>query len=258
MIIDAHAHCGTGSGMRGPWDTEARIEPHLERARAAGIDRTVVFPVFDGDYAAANARLARIVRRYPRELIGFAAVHPVRDAGRITQLVGRAVEGYGFRGIKVHGHDALPGREVGDAARRFAVPVLVDVVGQVGPIEMFATHFPDVAFIIPHLGAFSDNWTVQTHVTDQLRRFPNVFADTSGVRYFDQLARAARLCPGKLIFGSDGPLLHPAIELVKIRMLNLPAAAEARITGGTIARLIGLAARGHTPRRPAAGVPAGR
>ena len=74
MIVDCHCHAGTGDGFRGPWDTEARIEPHLARARAAGIDLTVVFPVFNSDYVAANARLARIVRAYPDELIGFAAI----------------------------------------------------------------------------------------------------------------------------------------------------------------------------------------
>ena len=47
MIVDCHCHAGTGDGLRGPWDTEARIEPHLERARRAGLDRTCVFPVFN-------------------------------------------------------------------------------------------------------------------------------------------------------------------------------------------------------------------
>src|SRR3954454_18726292 len=101
MIVDCHCHAGTGDGFRGPWDTEARIEPHLARARAAGIQRTVVFPVFNSDYAAANARLARIVDAYPDELIGFAAIHPRRNAGHIDLLLGRAVERYGFRGLKV-------------------------------------------------------------------------------------------------------------------------------------------------------------
>ncbi len=33
MIIDCHCHAGKGDGFHGPWDTEARIEPHLKRAR---------------------------------------------------------------------------------------------------------------------------------------------------------------------------------------------------------------------------------
>ena len=135
MIVDCHCHAGTGDGFRGPWDTEARIEPHLARARAAGIARTVVFPVFNSDYAAANARLARIVRRFPNELIGFAGVNPARDAGYAAAMIGRAVEEFGFRGIKIHGFDSFPTREVCAAARRYRLPMLVDVVRRVAGLS---------------------------------------------------------------------------------------------------------------------------
>jgi predicted TIM-barrel fold metal-dependent hydrolase len=239
VIVDCHCHAGTGDGLRGPWDTEARIEPHLERAHRAGIDVTVVFPVFNTDYAAANARLARIVARYPQELIGFASLHPARDAGRVGTLVGKAVEQYGFHGLKVHGRDALPTREVCEVARRYHLPVLVDIVGRVSVLEMLASQYPDVDFIIPHLGTFADNWTTHLHVIDQVCRFPNVYTDTSGVRYWDLLVRAVRRAgPGKILFGSDGPLLHPAVELYKIKLLRLPPAQESLITGGNILRLL--------------------
>jgi uncharacterized protein len=41
------------------------------------------------------------------------------------------------------------------------------------------------------------------------------------------------------LFGSDGPYLHPGLELAKIRLLALPAAAEQQVTGGNLLRLIG-------------------
>src|SRR5262249_38056574 len=152
----------------GPWDTEARIELHLSRAQEAGIDRTIVFPVFNSDYTSANARLARIVRAYPHELIGFAALHPRRDAGRVEQIVGRAVEDYGFRGLKIHGFDAFPRREVCEVAQRYRLPILLDVVGRLEAVEMLAWQYPDLNFIIPHLGSFKDDWMVHTHLIDQL------------------------------------------------------------------------------------------
>lgn len=43
-------------------------------------------------------------------LIAFA--HTDRDAGRIFNMISRAVRRWGFRGIKVHGRDAMPNREV--------------------------------------------------------------------------------------------------------------------------------------------------
>jgi predicted TIM-barrel fold metal-dependent hydrolase len=242
VIVDCHCHAGKGDGFTGPWDTEARIEPHLERASRAGIDRTVVFPVFNRDYAAANARLARIVASHPRELIGFAAVDPARDAGRVGAMIGRAVEHYGFRGIKVHGRDSFPTRAVCAAARRWRLPILVDVVRRPVVAELLAGQYPEVSFIVPHLGGFADDWATYMQVVDLLTRYPNVYADSSGVRYWEALRQAvARAGPGKLLFGSDGPLLHPGVELHKIRLLGLPAAQEAMVTGGNLLRLLGRA-----------------
>jgi uncharacterized protein len=146
----------------------------------------------------------------------------------------------GFRGIKVHGHDSLPGRAVCEAARRWGLPILVDVVRRPAIVEMLADQYPDVNLIVPHLGGFADDWAVFRQVTDQITRLPNVYADTSGVRYFDALADAVqRAGPGKVIFGSDGPQLHPGVELRKVELLGLSQRAQALVTGGTILRLLG-------------------
>jgi len=241
VIIDCHCHAGRGSGADAFWNAEARLERHLARARDAGIDRTVVFPTFSPDYDTANARLARVVRRHEREVIGFAGINPARDAGRAASLLGRAVEEYGFRGLKVHGHESLPTREVCDAARHYRLPMLVDIVRRVEIVDALAEQYPEIDFIIPHLGGFSDDRVAQTRLIDRLCRFPNVYADTSGVRYWEILVRSVRLAgPGKILFGSDGPFLHPDLELYKIKLLRLTAASEALITGGNTARLLGL------------------
>jgi predicted TIM-barrel fold metal-dependent hydrolase len=239
MIIDCHCHAGKGDLLTAPWNTDAPIEPYLRRARAAGIDKTIVVAAFHSDYSQANAQLAHIIARYPSRLIGFAFVHARRDAGRIYVMVERAVTQWGFRGIKVHGHDAMPTQEVCEVARVFRLPMLVDVVGQAHVVEMLAPQYPDVNFIIPHLGSFADDWRAQQQVVYQLVRYPNVYADTSGVRRFDYIVQAIeRAGAGKLLFGSDGPWLHPGVELHKIRLLRLPPEEEVLILGGNILRLM--------------------
>lgn len=239
MIIDCHCHAGKGDLLTAPWNTAAHIEPYLRRARAAGIDKTVVFPAFHTDYAQANAEMARIIARYPDRLIGFAFVHTSRDSGQIFEMVKEAVTKWHYRGIKIHGFDAMPTREVCEAARAFRLPILVDVVGHTQTVEMFASEYPDVNFIIPHLGSFADDWKAQQQTVDQLVRFPNVYADTSGVRRFDYIVQAVkRAGPRKVLFGSDGPWLHPGLELHKIKLLGLPAEAQALILGGNILRLL--------------------
>jgi predicted TIM-barrel fold metal-dependent hydrolase len=257
MVIDCHCHAGKGNLLTAPWNTSAEIEPYLRRARAAGINRTVVFAAFHSDYAVANAEVARIVARFPQRLIGFAFVHPNRDSGRIFQMVERAVTKWRFRGIKVHGYDAMLTREVCETARTFRLPILVDVVGQAQVVDMFAPEYPDVNFIIPHLGSFADDWKAQQQVCDQLTRYSNVYADTSGVRRFDYIVQAVkRAGPRKVLFGSDGPWLHPGLELHKIRLLGLPPESEALILGGNILRLLRTARVGRSAQAVALSAPA--
>ncbi|HEX6639470.1 MAG TPA: amidohydrolase family protein [Thermoanaerobaculia bacterium] len=236
MIIDSHCHAGRGDGLTGPWDTAAPLGRYLRRAKAAGIDRTVLFAAFHSDYRAANREVAAIVRSRPDRFIGFAFVHAVRDAGRIAEMVA------GFRGIKVHRHDARITREICEAARARSLPVLYDVMGEIAPIELFATEYRDVDFIIPHLGAFGDKWDAQRALIDLLVRHPNVYTDTSSVQRFDLLVEAVRRAGAqKILFGSDGPWFHPGLELHKIRLLGLEPRDEAKILGGNLLRLISAA-----------------
>jgi predicted TIM-barrel fold metal-dependent hydrolase len=205
----------------------------------AGINRTVLFPAFHSDYAVANREVARIVASRPDRFYGFAFVHPDRDRGRVFAMVKVAVEQYGFRGIKVHRYDGRITREICEAARAFSLPVLYDVMGEVSVVELLAREYPDVVFIIPHLGSFADDWRAQLALIDHLVRHPNIYTDTSAVRRFDLLQDAVRRAGArKVLFGSDGPWLHPGVELVKVRVLGLPQYEEQLILSGNFLRLI--------------------
>jgi uncharacterized protein len=239
MIIDCHCHAGKGDGLTGPWDTDAPLEKYLLRAARAGVNRIVLFAAFHSDYAAANREVARIVASRPGRFYGFAFVHPERDRGRVAAIVEEAVTRHGFCGIKVHRHDARITREVCEVARAFSLPVIYDVMGEVSVCELLAEEYPDVAFIIPHLGSFADDWRAQLALIDHLARHPNIYTDTSGVRRFDLLEQAARRAGAKkILFGSDGPWLHPGVELEKVRALGLPSAEERMVMGGNLLRLI--------------------
>jgi predicted TIM-barrel fold metal-dependent hydrolase len=239
MIIDCHCHAGQGEGLLNHWSTDAPIRPYLRRARAAGIDRTVIFAAQHTDYAKANANIARIAARHPGRFLCFACVHAQRDTGRIDEMVRQAVSRWGMRGIKVHTAEAPATREVAEAARRFRLPVMYDVFGRPYLIEMIAAQYPDVNFIVPHIGSFADDWRAHVQVIDQIARLPNVYTDTSGVKRFEYVVQAVqRGGAHKVLFGSDGPWLHPALELQKIRLLHLPPEQESLVLGGNLLRLI--------------------
>lgn len=240
LIIDCHCHAGTGDRMTAPWNTIAPLKAYLRRgAHVAGIDKTVVIPPFHSNYDEANDELGRIIARHPDRLLGFAFVHALRDAGRIRAMVGRALKKWRCRGIKVHGYDAMPTREVCETARAFRLPMLVDVVSRPEVVDMLAQQYPDVNFIIPHLGSYTDDWKAHQQVIYQIARYPNVYADTSAVRQFDYLIEAIKRAGArKLLFGSDGPWTHPGLELFKIRLLGLPSDQQAMVLGGNALRLL--------------------
>ncbi len=252
MITDAHCHAGTGDGLTGPWNTSAPLGAYLRRAAAEGITHTVVFAVLTSDYGRANAEVAKLVHASKGRLTGFAFVNAVTDRGHIDDMVSRAVDRWGFRGIKVHRHDGRMTREVADVALARRLPVIYDPAGDTASVETVATAYPDVAWIIPHLSSFADDWKAQVAFVDQLARLPNVFTDTSGVRYFDVLDDAARRAgPHKIIFGSDGPFLHPAVELAKVRALDLDPPSRALVLGGNVRRLMSGVRRSAPSPRPA-------
>lgn len=253
MIVDCHCHAGIGDGLTGPWDTSADLTRYVRRARRAGIDRSILFAVFDSDYARANRAVARIVRAHPDRFWGFAFVHAARDRGRVLPMVAECVERHGFKGIKVHRYDARITREVCDAARAFGLPVLYDVMGEVAAARILAEEYPDVRFVIPHLGSFGDDWRAQTAFIPHLAAYPNLYTDTSGVRRFDLLVEAIQAAgPGKICFGSDGPWLHPGLELHKVKLLGLPTEDERRVLGGNVLGLIEPAGRRRDPVAAAA------
>jgi uncharacterized protein len=128
-------------------------------------------------------------------------VHAKRDARHIRSMIEEAVTELGLCGVKAHGKDQLPTRELCDALRRWRVPLLLDVAGQAHVIDLLAQEYPDVRFIVAHLGSFADDWRAHARVVEQLTRYPNVYADTSGVRRFDYLVQAVRRA---------GPLTRPA------------------------------------------------
>ena len=110
-----------------------------------------------------------------------------------------------------------------------------------GPLELvpLIKAYPDVKIVIAHLGSPA-NYYHQLQAIYLAERFDNVYLDTSvGSDIFENLQLAVqRAGAEKLIFGSDAPVYHPAVERVKIELLELSDKDKARIFGGNARRLL--------------------
>jgi len=236
LVIDAHCHAGKGEAMSAPWTTFADPDVTLRRAREAGIDRTIIFPIENPTYEKANDDIARIVAQYPDKFIGFAKHNPATEAGNIKSLLTSEVKEKGLRGLKLH---QLPTREVLDVVAELRIPILFHPP-KAADFHMIASAYPQIDFIMAHLGSFaSRDWSEHIQAIEIAKRYPNVYLETSSVVFFEYLELAARDLPAeKIIFGSDGPLVDSRVELYKIRLLNLPKESEEKVLSGNILRLL--------------------
>jgi predicted TIM-barrel fold metal-dependent hydrolase len=236
LIIDAHCHAGKGEEMSAPWSAYADPQITLRRAAEVGIDKTIIFPINNPTFEKANVELAEIVKQHPGKFIGFAKHDPVREVGKIKELLSYEVRELGLKGLKLH---VLPTREVLDTVAELRIPILYHP-SKVSEFHLIASEYPQINFIMAHLGSFaSQDWTEHLQAIEVAKRYPNVYLDTSSVVFFEYLEMAVRELPAeKLIFGSDGPLVDSRVELYKIRLLKLSPENENKVLAGNILRLL--------------------
>lgn len=237
VIIDSHCHLGLGPIPLTGEVPDRSFGRYVARADAAGITSTVVMAAPSGRYEKDNAAVGELVVANPGRFFGYIFVNPVAEKGRIARAVAVARR-WGACGIKVHWTDGAATDEIGQVARTHQMPVLYDPYGDITAVSSLAQRHPDVAWIIPHLSSFADDRRAQSRMIDLLTTRPNVFTDTAGVRYFDLLADAVhRAGPHKVLFGSDGPYLHPLPELTKVFALGLDPEHTRLILSTNILRL---------------------
>lgn len=242
LVIDCHAVLGHGM----TWADPARpvdydVTELFERGAAAGITRHCVMAPRADDYAEANRRTAETCRKHAGRLTGIAVHDPRREAGRLREFLTREVRDMGLRGVRSDGH---PTRELLDAVRELRIPVFYypDRGRSQGLGRFFhmpASAYPDIAFILPHLGEYrSLTWQVHLEALDLARRYRNIYLETSGLGSFKYLEMAAKeLPPEQLLFGTHAPELDPRVEREALRLLKLGRQAYTKVAGANAARL---------------------
>jgi hypothetical protein len=242
-IVDCHALAGKGVAWADP-EREVDYDPSqlLEQSIQAGIDRVCILSPRTTDYQAANRYIAHVCEQHRDKLIGFAVHSPERDAGRIRQILTEEVKSMGLQAVRSDGH---PTRELLDTAADLDIPVIYypkRKPGQ-GPghfYHMIAATYPQVRFVLPHLGAYrSETWWSHMEALDLVRRYPNVYVDTSGIGSLKYLEMAVRELPAeRILFATFAPELDPRVGVETIRLMKLPPSEYAKVMGGNILEML--------------------
>src|SRR5262245_10486350 len=244
-VIDAHCHAGKGMNYgkndleAAPWTTFNDPERVIRQADAAGITQTVIFPISNTTYSAANEEIASYVRKWPSKLIGFAKHDPTTESARIREMLLHEVRDLGLKGLKLH---VVPTEEMLVTAQELRIPILVHPPRVADLVEVVRV-WPQVNFILAHLGNFaSRDWKEHIRAIEATKALPNLYLETSAVVFFEFLEQAASEVPAdKLVFGTDGPLVDQRAEMQKFRLLNLPREKAEQVFAGNILRLLGQA-----------------
>ena len=278
MIIDFHTHifppemCANRERYldQDRWFRALYSNPKARMATAedliaaideAGVDVAVTF-----GFAWADERLCRehnayvvdAMRRYPDRLVGFAMAQPL--AGRQAIADAEWCLDRGLRGIGELMPDGQDYTWDDDAVQPFVqfvaergVPLLTHSneslghaypgKGDVGPAMLYrlAMRYPALTLVCAHWGGGLPFYELMPEVRAACA---NVYYDTAASVYLydDAIYRVAEACaPGKVLFGSDYPLVKPGRYVKRIRALGLAPDVEAALLGGTAARLLGLA-----------------
>ncbi len=237
-IWDCHVHVKGGDAFR----REFSAEEILRTMDEAGVEKSVIFAM-SKPARECTALVQREWQRAPERLIPFAHMIP-REGPLGWAELERAVTQLGFKGVKIHFGEVtdLSFEAVNSTFEHIAalkVPVLVDAAQRDDIIGRLAEAYPQLDFIVAHLGGAHNEIKIDDFIY-LAQQLPNVYLDTSYTNCSWKVPEAIELAGAqKIIFGSDGPLIHPAIELMKVKVCPLTPEQSELVLWHNLARLLG-------------------
>lgn len=219
----------------------------------AGVDRGLICAWYDASGPLiSNDEVAGWVSTHPSRLSGVASVDLRSPVAAVRELR-RAVHELGFRALRI-----VPWLWGLPPNHRLYYPLFAECVelgipfmtqvGHTGPmrasetgrpipyLDDVALEFPDLVIIGGHIGY---PWT--TEMIALATKHPNVYIDTSAYvahRYPAELVEYMRRHGrGKVLFGTNYPMITPAQALERLDQLGLDDEARELFLHGNAARL---------------------
>ncbi len=219
IIFDVHNHLGVS-----PDGGESSLESILENIKKYRIGRLVLFAIDEEDsgqtFEKVNDRVIQAQKKYPDKIIGFVRIVPSAGEAALLEL-NRCLEA-GVRGIKMKALDGYPVTEtfsVLDCIKGipdFIVIVHTDHRPGSTPFDWqpVIEKYPDIYFVLAHGG--KDRYR---DCADVVNRYPNTYVETSTLSYNRTKYIYRHVDVDRILFASDYPYSHPAIEMAKYEVL---------------------------------------
>jgi len=245
-IIDSHVHIGTWP----QWDLSLSI---------AGLDRVmkeyhytgavVIPPLVDHDNPVGMNRALQKQVEGRKDLFFFPWVHVTLDNGSNEPSLLRYLEEErdAIHGLKFHASISQMGiadkhlRRVLEYADKERLPLLYHCgrhpISSAAPIKAIAPTYPNVKFIVAHLGGNAFDIVVDTMNMFRDSVPENVYLDTSTARHPTLLRRAVNVYgEDRLLFGTDLPFTEMNMNWACLEFAGL--LGHEKIMGGNLRRLL--------------------
>lgn len=277
MLIDFHTHFFPDNFFRAIWRWfEAHAWPIHYKSYAddlvgilknEGVTKAISlhYPHKPGMANLLNKYAFDLAQKYPDFLIPFGSVHP--DDVEIDKILKICFEKYGFKGIKIHCHvqKAAPddprmepiykvcngykkillihcgtGPHFKDQPTR-GYGYDVSTVSGVGAFENIISKYPQITFVVPHLG-----YEEVEDFFSLLPRYPNLYLDTTMAlaNFLPVEVKKEWLVDNadRLLFGSDFPNIpyEWSRERDNIFKMKLGREVEEKIFWRNAVRILGL------------------
>jgi hypothetical protein len=251
MIIDGHAHISMS-------DYGNEIN-YIDQMKIAKIDKALIIvgglidvrfmsKYIDGTLKPLPVEpvvdyLESLLKKYPDLFYGFTSVDPHQGQKSIA-YVEEGIKKRGFKGLKmapICHHFAFNDPTVkelaalcGDLGVPFYTHTTFDPVASTFAFEFLVKEFPKTTFILGHMG-FGPN---DVKATEMVKMYKNLYLETSLGNYLAIKNVIQSAGAEKLIFGSEYPLSHPAVELKKIELQDISDDKKERIFSKNLLNLI--------------------
>jgi uncharacterized protein len=255
-----------GDKLGSRWAEGVSVDDYLGLMDASGIERSLLFapkcgPSFDPEgYHMPPERVQALVSAHPDRFSGLIGLDPTQGMGGVADLV-HAITAEGFIGAHAYPHwfgvppDDRLWYPFYAKCCELDIPIQIQVghcllyspvrrlesVGRPITLDTVACHFPELKIVGIHTG-----WPWVEELMSVAYKHPNVYIGTDAHRprhWSQAFAKyVASWGQGKVMFGTDFPVIDPADAVQDVLALGLDSRAQERLCRQTAMDVFGLTA----------------
>ena len=219
MLIDFHNHLGVS-----PDGGKSNLHDILANMKIYGMSKLVLFAIDEQEAGATfekvNTRVLEAQNTYPSQIIAFARIIP--SAGQIAIDEFKRCCEAGVKGLKMKAKDGFSPMEAVPILNLIGnkpdFPVVVHTsskpASSPGEWEPILKEYEHINFVLAHGG--KNHYRACAEIAS---KYPNVYVDTTTLSFHRSRCIYQTVGSEKIVFASDYPYSHPAIELKKYEVI---------------------------------------